>query len=430
MSRSRRWLSFRFQRLHIQIRKILSLLISRDGYLIPLVLLIGIALLLIFIGQFQLGPTRTAILQTVLSVLEIAFGVYISFGLLLSELRPPAKDRIDRPESVVSFYEERGCADDFIAMTDIGGWDDATPLDTVPGIVESIPEKPVPVSELEATVDTEQFYPLPERVQRLYEPVIDTLHEDFVDEGNFNQMKLRPHSLDGTDFAYGTTTFFNNYATNLTPDYDLFNSRSARELFHSEVFRPDDSLRPLTGSESTKLPYIAASAGMIIGRDGKAVFPIRSRDVIIEGLNLGLSFGGSWDLDKVSADGIDGQIESELSEERKLVADHPIDIHYIGTLRRLELLGKPDCFLVGVVDGVPDWKVSSSEETGIVVEQVIPEDVTVDGIETVLAHANTVTRRVRRLINESAYPPGVGLLYWLYLLNCMAENIDETSRGS
>jgi hypothetical protein len=384
--------------------------------------LVGIFALSAGLEWFGIGPLGTALSQTVLSVLEVTLGVYISFEVLIMGLRPSSRRRIDRPEDVVEFYEQRDCADQFVEMSISSEWDTESHPDTIPAVVEAVPEKPTPVSMLTASIDTDAYYPLPDRVQRLYEPVIDTLKEEFVDEGHFNQMKLRPDGYEAESFNFGTTTFFNNYATNLNPDTDVYHSRTPRELLHSELFTSDGQLRPLSGNEATELPYIAASAGVLVAENGEAVFPIRSRDIVIEGLNIGLSFGGSWDLDTVSRTSIATQISDELSEERtELSDDTTISLTYLGTLRRLELLGKPDCFVVAIADEVPDWEVASREETEILVERVVPEGVTVDSVETLIEHADSVTRRIQQLVRQNPYLPAAGLYYWLYLLNYHAE---------
>lgn len=416
----------RLQRLKIQTRDVLSLAVSENRIRVPLALFVAIFVLWVLLQRSATGDLPMAVIQTLLSIAEVMLGVYISFELIFDGLRPASRDRILRPDEVVEFYEARGCAGAFVRMTDLPGWDpESAAIDRVPAVVESIPDRPVPTTELTVTL-RDRYYPLPDRVERLYEPVLDDLEGKFVDEGNFNQMKLRPMAFGEDGFEMGTTTFFNNFATNLCPDYDLYDHRTPRELLHPLVFHPDGRLRSLG---ETDLPYIAASAGMVVAENGEAIFPIRSRDVVIEGMNLGLSFGGSWDADVVEVEGPHGQVTRELAEERGVTADHDVDVHYLGTMRRLDLLGKPDCFVTAVVDGVPDWSADSREETESVVVRLVPEDVTVDDIGTLLEHAETVTERVCALLAESPYRASPGLLYWLYLLNQQADSARAGERA-
>lgn len=411
--RQRRSFRLRVLRVKIAIHDAFHLIATENRLRIPLLLLVAIFGVWTALQRVQLGDVPKAVTQTTLSVAEVMLGIYLSVELY-GGLRPPAKDRIDRPETVVDFYEDRGCADEFIRLSDLSsGVASNDPPDVAPGVVESVPDAPVPTTALSVEA-SDTYYPLPERVERLYEPVLDTLHEQFVDEGSFNQIKLRPRSYDDGEFEMGSTTFFNNYATNLNPDAALFEHRTPRELLHPLVFDSSDRLRPLT---DTDLPYIAASAGMVIAKNGEAIFPVRSRDVVIEGMNLGLSFGGSWDYDIVARDGVHEQIASELDDERGIPADMDVSVWYLGTMRRLELLGKPDCFLVAICDGIPDWAGTSREERESVVARLVPEGVTVDGIDDLIDHRDAVTERLFELLQDSPFHASPGLLYWIYLLN-------------
>jgi len=415
----------RFQaiRLKIALKDISHLLVTENRVRIPILLGFILFCLLLVLELWPVDGFTTAIVRTTLSLAEIGLAVFVSLELFKNGLRPHAKERIDRPENVVEFYEDRGCTAEFIQLPSLPGWIDSSSLpDRAPGIVESVPESPLRTKELQVDIEG-QYFPLPDRVQRLYEPVIKDIQEQFVEEDNFNQIKLRPLSYVDDEFRMGTTTFFNNFATNLSPDYQLFTHRTPRELLHPLVFRNDGNIRSLS---ETDLPYIAASAGIVIDRSGKAIFPIRSRDLVIEGMNLGLSFGGSWDKDVVESEGVHGQILRELAEEREIHREEDIVLYYLGTLRRLELMGKPDCFLVALTDTALSKDVVSREESDAVVIDLVPEDVTVDSINTLLNHVETVNERVSRLLIDSSYPPSPGLLYWLYLLNLAAS--EDTGR--
>lgn len=415
-----RRIRFRATRLKLRLRDLLLLVIAENQIRIPLILFVLIFLFWIILQQVQLSDLQLAVTKTMLSLSEVILGIYISFELLYTRLRPPAKDRINRPEEVVEFYEQEGCAEQFVRMTELSGWDsESAVIDTVPAVVESIPAKPLQTETLQVNLQ-DTYYPLPDRVKHLYDPVIDVLRKQFVDEDNYNQIKLRPNSFDEHEFEMGTTTFFNNFATNLSPDYDLFKHRTPRELLHPLVFHPDGTLQSLT---ETDLPYIAASAGMVVAKNGEAIFPIRSRDVAIEGMNLGLSFGGNWDKDIIATENVHAQIGEELDQERGIPDDMDVSIYYLGTLRRLELLGKPDCFVVAITDGVPDWGVASREEAETEVIRIVPEEVTVDDVDTLLKYVETVNERISHLLIDSAYLPSPGLLYWLYLLNRSSKSV-------
>lgn len=392
---------------------------ATDRLRIPILLVVLIAALIAVLETWSVPTLGSTASRTALSVTEVALGAYISIEVLTGGIRPPARDRIDRPEDVVTYYEERGCDGSFVSLAPFDGWD--VTLDRrrkLPAVVESIPDESLPVEQLEANL-LDEYYPLSDHEQRIYEPVLDELQDQFQSEGNFNQIKLRPVTVDGARFKMAETTFFNNFATNLSPDYDLYDHRTVRDLLHREVFDPSGTLRPLS---ETELPYIAAAAGMVVGREGEAIFPIRSRNVVIEGFNLGLSFGGSWDEQIVAAEGISSQIRGELGEERGIPADTDVKIQYLGTLRRLDLLGKPDAFLLAVVDGQLDWSVASREETASVVVDLVPEDVTVEGMEDIYEHVEFVNREISKLLDESPYNASAGLLYWVYLLNRQAQS--------
>lgn len=418
--RRSRALELRLLRWRIVIRDAVHLILTRNHLRVPLLLVAVIFGIGVGLQEFALGNRARAAAQTVLSVAEVMLGIYFSVELYAG-LRPASTERIDRPEDVVAFYEEHDCAGDLLRMSDLPGWPaDADLPNAVPGVLESVPSAPVPIGELEVAV-REEYYPLPDRAERLYDPVLDELRDRFVEEGNFNQLKLRPSDFDEGTIESGTTTFFNNYATNLSPDADLYEHRTPRQLLQPLVCE-DGQLR---GLEDTPLPYIAASAGVVVAENGEAIFPIRSRDVVIEGMHLGLSFGGSWDADVVDTEGVTAQIAGELAEERAIPDSMDVSVSYLGSVRRLELLGKPDCLLVAICDGVPEWAVASREERQTVVARIVPPGVTVDGVEDLIEHSEAVTEHVAQLLQDSPFRPSPGLLYWLHVLDASGRPSDS-----
>lgn len=434
----RRLLEFWIKKWKIRLRDT-SLLISTENRIrIPIILMVLIFGLLVINQNVELPAIENAFLATILSVTEVILGVYISFELLFSTLKPFSKDRIDRPEEVIGFYEDyrdKDWTSQFINLNDIKGhdfsravptYDDTSDNLPLPAIIHYAPEEPAPVSNINENI-REEYYPFPDRIERIYQPVMDDLYDKFTSEGNFNQMKLRPEDFTEEEFTMGKTTFFNNFATNLIPDYNVYEHRTPRELFHPLIF---DSNHQMKSLDDTDLPYIASAAGVLIGKNGEAIFPVRGRDVVIEGMNLGLSFGGSWDKDVVEEKGIDGQIFEELKQERfseEMEEDirDIAQIYYLGTVRRVELLGKPDCFVVAIAEDVPDWKYETREDTDVFVFDIVSGETEINDLSDLTENIEEINENILEVIEISPYPPGTGLLDWLYMLNKAAGNISE-----
>lgn len=359
---------------------------------------------------------RRRLLGSAVAVLEVFLGAVLSLEAFARRDDAVDRRRLREPADVVAFYAERDCDDAFVRVDWPAG------VDGLPGVLpvvpEAVPDSPVPVEDVDVVLDEADDYGLPERAERLLGPFVDSLADEFLDEGHFNQRKVRPRRVTASRFVCGRTTFFENFVCDLCPDYALFEHRTGRELLHREVFDADGRLRAL---DDTAMPYIAASSGLLFSRAGDVVLPVRGRDVVVQGRMLGESVGGSWDWDVVERDGFAGQVAVELTEERAESATLDPAFHHLGTVRRIDLMGKPDSYLLGFVDGDPAWRATSGEHDHPVVVPVLPEDEVFDDAADVLAHADDVVGAVLGAVADSPYDPSLGLLTWLWLFDAHAE---------
>lgn len=364
--------------------------------------------------QYNFSGVLSIVFELIVPICQIILGSVFSIEILSYNTDPVDRDRLDPPAQVVQSYKEMetpgvSYTDQFIDLNyTYDGFYSQNNLRKLPAVPEAVPSHPVPTNEIEFRPTSEKsFYSLPDRAQKIFHPIINKIEKRFVDENHFNQMKVRPTKVSTTAFVGGKTTFFNNFACNLCADWNVFNSRTPRDLLHPLVFDSNGRLRDL---DETPMPYIAASSGLIFSKSGQTVLPVRSGNVVIQGRQLGESFGGSWDWDIIQQDGVEGQISREYTTERESVES---SFYHLGTMRRVDLMGKPDTYLLGYTDDKLDWEESSPEHLYPVVVDILPENETFDSYQEIINNASKVTESILQVVSSAPFQPSHGLLIWL-----------------
>lgn len=389
-----------------------------DDTRLRLSVLVFSLLLAVVVVRFavRIPPEIDFWLEQTSSFLKVVLGALVSLELFAGDPLAVDRKRLNGPGTVVDHYHEEGCEPGFVGTAAFVGDRSvsASVPDRLPVVPEARPDRPVPLTELDVVLHEDRYYDLPDRIEELYGPFVDRFATEFVDEGHFNEQKLRPIAVEGDRLELGRTTFFNNFVANLSADYELFDPRTPRELLHTAVFDDDGTLEPLT---ETDMPYIAASSGLLFSTAGETVLPIRSGNVVIQGWQLGESFGGSWDWEVIRQGGPTAQVQQEFTSERTGSSDLAARFQHLGTMRRVDLMGKPDNYLLGYVDGDPDWEEESDEHVYPVVTRVVPEGETIDGPAELYDRHEVVLDRILDAIADSPYEPSVGLLTWLWLFD-------------
>lgn len=412
-SQFRRWY-LRWIWIRLKITSVLTEVRKDRAAVVAILTAIVLGLLLVVDQRFEVVGTAKLAIDTLIPILQVVLGAIFSLELFSYDTDPVDRNRLRSPQEVVEYYDDIGINPGFVSTEDYLGraQDQSSQIpDTLPVVPEMIPDSPRPLEEMAVRLE-DTFFSLPDRFQELLSPVLERMRTRFVDEGHFNQMKLRPMQVSPTELVLGKTTFFNNFAANLCADWYVYDSRCPRDLLHSVVFTESGNLREL---QDNPMPYIAASSGLVISESGQTVLPVRSREVVIQGRQLGESFGGSWDWDTVRDEGMEAQVRYEFKRERMDHVDP--ELFHLGMMRRVDLMGKTDLYVCGYVEGDPDWQERSREHTFPVVVDILPEGDTFDSPSEIFEHPDAVIDSVLDAIIDSPFAPSLGLLTWLWLFN-------------
>ena len=249
-------------------------------------------------------------------------------------------------EDVVEFY---GSPPGFI---DLG---DAPPHgrgasrfgNVIPAGVEDFPTHPSTVGEL-AVYESGEFYEFPPEIEALIEPRTDLLEEIFYASGSFNSILARLNRIEDGTFVTEKTSYYRSFVTNYCPDFDLYQPRTFRELTEYRLFDDRGRLRQLGKSQLSDHLGISSA---VVTTSGAILLPERSEQVAVDQGTIGVSVGGSVAAEHgVKVADIGGSLIGELEEELGIDTEHVVESRYLGTVRRMERLGKPDVCAIVLVD--------------------------------------------------------------------------------
>lgn len=369
------------------------------------------ALLLVVIHAFFVpdGERGAVFVDTAITVLTTLAIAYASFNLLAPYRISSERDRIMAPSKVVEFYES---PKSFITPSQVSGWRPQLPTDSIPVAVEHAPEQPTHVEDLQIH-DSDSYYELSPKLNAFVEPRIGELEELFFHEGYFSSIQARLDRVEDDVFFMERTSYYRSFITNFCPDYDIYKGKTLRELSEELLFEDEDQLRPL--KESPFSDHLGV-AGLVVTPDGSILLSVRGRGVAIDKRTKAISFSGSASHGVGSENVIKSSLLAELDEELSIGEEHVQAIQYLGTVRRMERLGKPDAVAVVLVDEQSTWCSASPESTDVSQVNVNIEQ-QIDGIDS-LFRKSTAEAIIRAIANELAttsYRAEIGLLTFVYL---------------
>lgn len=235
---------------------------------------LAIILLLILARIFHPSIYPSVFYEVTFGILGTLLAVYFSLERIIPYIKSLEKDRIASTEKIVNFYKNHKVSTNFLKMSDVESYPSTKSdfdLRTLPIIPELLPDKTTPLRNFEYEI-TDEYYDFPENIETLYEPVIQDLKDQFSREGHFNQIKVKLDSANENELRFKKTPYFRNFVTNLSPDYDLFEEVTLRELIHNELFDEEGNLKSLSESP---LSNGFGARGLVITREGKTAIPIR-----------------------------------------------------------------------------------------------------------------------------------------------------------
>ncbi|MXV61226.1 hypothetical protein GS429_03945 [Natronorubrum sp. JWXQ-INN-674] len=388
----------------------------RVRFVVGLFLLAGLVILSVRLLYPAVFPSLVS--DLLISVLGAVFGVYISVELLLPYVRHVERARIDAADEIVDSYDNPSSFLDLTALP--GSRDRADVPERIPVTAEQLPSSLRSYDSFEHELLDRQ-YDVPDELAALYESDADELRALFRRENRTNGRKVRLESASADTFELSTTTYYRSFLTNFCPDYELSGGATIRELSKPLLF---DGETPKPLSETPFSDHFGGG-GLVITTDGRAVLPVRSRSVAVEGKALHLSFSGSFDVADVTTGGIDAALRSILTDELDLESSSVQSVSYLGTTRRIERLGKPDTVSLAFVDAdaalditteqfVNSYSVTVCDEPVSDVEDLFEPEVARQVIECLLA-----------AIDRRPYRPSLGLLSFLWLYWELVDRLDQ-----
>lgn len=384
------------------------------------------------------------------------FGVYFSLEIVRPYLRTVERQRIDSAPEILETYDEMyggtgSQSPNFIDLDRVdawvGGrdmnpfldrivrtfpasisrgvlWDDESrfPLTTVhePSAVRTLDSYHCEPANADGGSGT---YTVPEQLASLLEPYREEIRGRFLRENRWNQSKMRLDAFRDGRFVYSKTTYYRSFLTNFCPDFPSRSGASIRAITSHLLFDPDGETVPLCESQFSNH---FGGGGLVVTTGGTLLLSVRSKTVAVEGNSKHLSFSGSFDYETVKTGGLLTQIESILEDETGISPEHVIEVCMLGVVRRVERLGKPDLVTLVLVDEGAEWE--DTTEQFLSLDEVPLSSGTDRQFETIEEfferdQAHQATRSIFRHLNDRAYPPSLGLVSAIYLLDSLAGEV-------
>lgn len=348
------------------------------------------------------------VFEVLASALTTVLAVVFSVDYVAPYLKRTERRRIARPDAVVDAHDR---SPDFLdvpggdgAVGRFRGYDDALPV-----AVEYLPASPTPVDEVRIR-DDGGFYDFPESVRATLGPERERFEALFRRERLHSELLSRVASVeaDGTHVVE-RTSYYRSFVTNFCPDLALTPNATPRDLLGRFVFDRDGRVRPLADSP---LSDHLGGGCLLVRPDGRVVLARRSEGVSIEKRTLSLSFSGSFDVHDAT---LTEALADEAVEELGVSSDAVRSLTYLGTVRRVERLGKPDVVSVGLLADEAHIDTDSPEVADVVEVETGVSPTTIDGLFEA-ENVRAVVEAVLTAVDDADVPPAIDLLTVLALL--------------
>jgi len=264
----------------------------------------------------------------------------------------------------------------------------------------------------------EQYYDFHPDVMAMIEPELDDLRETFRQEGHFSGLLFRLDRISEGRFYGEKTSYYRSFVTNFCPDLTLQSGKTLRELTMPLLFDHEGDLRPLAESPLSDHLGIAC---LVVTTDGTVFLARRSESVAVDQFAISLPVSGSATIipaiKRRNEPTMEGFFYNEIAEEMDIDTAHVQDLVYLGTVRRIERLGKPDAIGIAVIDANTEWRDTSGEYTKLTAHDLDVESLPVDASGLM---ATTVTNEILETFATEIKKhgqPSVGLLSAMYLLD-------------
>jgi hypothetical protein len=272
-------------------------------------------------------------------------------------------DRIADDAAVVDRY---GRDADLLDLSTVPAWRDhhGDARARLPLTVEHLPSEPTRLGEVPVDYDPDRVYEIPPSLDLVLEPHYDRLHELFVESGSFSGRSLRLDAVEDGRFVAGRTSYYRTFRTQFCPEVTLAAGRTLRDLTDDLLVDDAGAVRPLAAS-----PFSNAFGGgtLAVTTDGRALFSRRSDEVAVAAgaASVSCSGGASLEGDDDPTAGLDWFLRREMREELGLADEDCRGFCYLGTVRRLEWMGKPDLCSLALLEADATPRITSGEHTSL-----------------------------------------------------------------
>lgn len=374
--------------------------IRRATAILIIGLLVGLGLVL-SIPELEIDFIFSAVPTFFASII----GVYISYSIVHTHLINTTKQRVNPREDVVNSYEDMH---DFPEVADVG---------EVPVAIEYIPDQIENLSQYEFR-ETGEVYKFPDQIEAFLEPELNSLKQRFKNEGKFNWRKYRLEEFNDQDkeFVVSETSYFRSFATNFSPDltfHDSLDEITLREAFKHQTIAGEEIV-PLTDSPfSNHLGLVA----LVITRNGELMLTVRSKFVSVAANQLALPLSGGFDVDFFEGDNGYSLIDQEAKEDDEInLSDEELadsEAYFLGLVRRMDLLGKPDVMAILIVDELKDEFPTNEHAHRFVIDTGINH---INNGEDLFSRENAekIIASIEDEIGESGFEPTVASLSWIH----------------
>jgi uncharacterized membrane protein YbaN (DUF454 family) len=410
-------------------------------------LLIAWSVLAIIILLVPKGERFSQIASEAISILVALLIAYLSVDYLLKYIRQGERMRINSNADIIEHYEgsdgEVDLSKEFIDMSDLPQWNGEelgypnNGSGKFPAVVEDKPSYAKTVGDIDINFRNE-MYEIGEDISGIIEPEEDLFLREFKRGDNFSGLNFRVREMRDESIVGEKTTYYRSFKTNFCPDLEFNNgSKTLRKLTDGILFGEDGKLKSIDESPLSDHLGIAC---ICITTDGRTRLVIRSPEVAIDQLSLSLPVSGSANLlrrkskqDLELEDFIYEEIEEEITDDETSIEDvreDVVSLIYLGTVRRMERLGKPDLFSVAVLDEDFEFSIGTNEYIGVIGDGEGDDNLNLDmdihTPEDILTRDNVdkITNEYIEAISDEERPPSIGLASCVYLLNQVTDEIE------
>ncbi|WP_250597383.1 hypothetical protein [Natranaeroarchaeum aerophilus] len=417
--RSRKWQNKLFNtrgwRLTNEYVSSLAILVASHRFLAALLLA-----WIVIVLHIPLAPPGERVIvgaENLLTVLLTIVVAFVSATYLVQFLKYEERRRIGDTDEILSTYDR---TEPFIDVSDLKVWTNGIDHPTViPAAVEDI--RVADVTDLDLKMEN-RYYDFRPDINAMIEPELDDLQQTFQQEGHFSGLLFRLDRISDGVFHGEKTSYYRSFVTNFCPEITLQSGKTLRELTIPLLFDNTGNLKQLAKSPLSDHLGIAC---LVITTNGTVFLARRSESVAVDQFSLSLPVSGSAtitpNIKNEDEPTIAGFFYNEISEEMDIGESHVQQLIYLGTIRRMERLGKPDAVGIALVDAEAEWRDESGEYTKLTAYDLDVKSPLLDPSQSITPEVADEVLRTFAAEIEKHGQPSVGLLSTMYLLDQHSE---------